>query len=231
MTLPDFLPGLGQLYVDPATLPAGPFLAYDHDGKLVSTIYMMPVEDLNPDKRFEDLAVGSGRRRSRRRLLQRRPSGRREAARACRALARAGGRRSTRRAVILSRAASCRQRRRRCSPVCLPRWSLAAGEQVTIEMARQRGRLEGLVRAVGRAPAPRPDRPLGQPRPRKLAHGDRLPSRRMRTIRSAFRPAQRPGTPTICFPTSPSRSRSPLPASTTTSASRMSMPAWSGASS
>jgi len=59
VTLPDFLPGLGQLYVDPASLPAGPFLAYDHDGKLVSTIYMLPVEDLNPDKRFEDLAVGT----------------------------------------------------------------------------------------------------------------------------------------------------------------------------
>jgi hypothetical protein len=48
--LPDFLPGLGQLFVDPSTLPAGPFLAYDHDGKLVSTIYMIPVEDLNPQK-------------------------------------------------------------------------------------------------------------------------------------------------------------------------------------
>ena len=35
--LPDFLPGMGQLFVDPATLPAGPFLAYDHDGALVST--------------------------------------------------------------------------------------------------------------------------------------------------------------------------------------------------
>jgi hypothetical protein len=58
VTLPDFLPGLGQLYVDPATLPAGPFLAYDHDGKLVSTVYMIPVEDLNPEKRFDDLAVG-----------------------------------------------------------------------------------------------------------------------------------------------------------------------------
>jgi hypothetical protein len=58
VTLPDFLPGLGQLYADPATLPAGPFLAYDHDGKLVSTVYMIPVEDLNPDKKFEDMAVG-----------------------------------------------------------------------------------------------------------------------------------------------------------------------------
>jgi hypothetical protein len=28
--LPDFLPGIGTLYVDPKTLPDGPFLAYDH---------------------------------------------------------------------------------------------------------------------------------------------------------------------------------------------------------
>ncbi len=58
--LPDFLPGLGALYVDPATLPAGPFLAYDHDGKLVSTVYMIPVADLNPDKRFDNLASPGG---------------------------------------------------------------------------------------------------------------------------------------------------------------------------
>ena len=56
----EFLPGLGQLFVDPATLPAGPFLAYDHDGRLVSTIFMVPVADLNPDKRFEDLAAPGG---------------------------------------------------------------------------------------------------------------------------------------------------------------------------
>src|ERR671925_52643 len=30
--LPEFLPGLGILYVDPRTLPAGPFLAYDRQG-------------------------------------------------------------------------------------------------------------------------------------------------------------------------------------------------------
>lgn len=58
--LPDFIPGLGQLFVDPATLPAGPFLAYDHDGKLVSTIYMVPVEDLNPDKKFDNLTAPGG---------------------------------------------------------------------------------------------------------------------------------------------------------------------------
>jgi hypothetical protein len=58
--LPDFLPGLGQLFVDPATLPAGPFLAYDHDGKLVSSVYMIPVEDLNPDKTFDNLMAPGG---------------------------------------------------------------------------------------------------------------------------------------------------------------------------
>lgn len=58
--LPDFVPGLGQLFVDPATLPAGPFLAYDHKGKLVSTIYMIPLADLKPDKSFMDLKAPGG---------------------------------------------------------------------------------------------------------------------------------------------------------------------------
>ena len=62
MKLPDFLPGLGQLYVDPETLPAGPFLAYDRDGRLVSTVYMLPIDDLtNKDKRFDDLAAPGGK--------------------------------------------------------------------------------------------------------------------------------------------------------------------------
>jgi hypothetical protein len=55
--LPDFLPGMGTLYVDPKTLPAGPFLAYDHRGKLVSTIYMVPLKDLNEHKRFAGLSA------------------------------------------------------------------------------------------------------------------------------------------------------------------------------
>lgn len=58
--LPDFVPGLGQLFVDPSTLPAGPFLAYDRKGELVSTIYMIPIKDFNPDKSFNDLAVSGG---------------------------------------------------------------------------------------------------------------------------------------------------------------------------
>jgi len=58
--LPDFIPGLGQLFVDPTTLPAGPFLAYDRKGRLVSTIYMIPIADLNPDKSFSDLPTPGG---------------------------------------------------------------------------------------------------------------------------------------------------------------------------
>jgi hypothetical protein len=59
--LPDFVPGLGTLYVDPATLPAGPFLAYDHQGNLVSSIYMVPLTDLNAHKVFSGLKVAQAR--------------------------------------------------------------------------------------------------------------------------------------------------------------------------
>ena len=59
--LPDFLPGLGTLYVDPKTLPDGPFLAYDHQGKLVSTIYMIPLADIDAHKKFEDMAAPGGK--------------------------------------------------------------------------------------------------------------------------------------------------------------------------
>jgi hypothetical protein len=58
--LPDFLPGLGTLYVDPKTLPAGPFLAYDHQGKLVSTVYMIPIKDINAQKKIDDLKAPGG---------------------------------------------------------------------------------------------------------------------------------------------------------------------------
>jgi len=59
--LPDFVPGLGTLYVDPATLPAGPFLAYDHQGNLASSIYMIPLKDMNAQKAFSDLKVAQER--------------------------------------------------------------------------------------------------------------------------------------------------------------------------
>lgn len=58
--LPDFIPGLGTLYVDPATLPAGPFLAYDKQGNLVSSVYMVPLKDLQAQKAFDNLKAAPG---------------------------------------------------------------------------------------------------------------------------------------------------------------------------
>lgn len=58
--LPDFIPGLGTLYVNPKTLPEGPFLAHDHSGKLVSTIYMIPLKDLNAQKGWTDIPAPGG---------------------------------------------------------------------------------------------------------------------------------------------------------------------------
>lgn len=55
--LPEFIPGVGVLFVDPATLPAGPFLAYDREGALVSTVYMIPLTALNAQESFEGLAL------------------------------------------------------------------------------------------------------------------------------------------------------------------------------
>jgi hypothetical protein len=57
VALPDFIPGLGTLHVDPATLPAGPFLGYDKQGNLVSSVYMIPLKDINAHKAFNGLAV------------------------------------------------------------------------------------------------------------------------------------------------------------------------------
>lgn len=55
--LPAYLPPYGTLYVDPATLPAGPFLGYDRSGRLADVIYMIPLQDINQKKNFENLGT------------------------------------------------------------------------------------------------------------------------------------------------------------------------------
>lgn len=59
LPLPEFLPGLGTLFVNPDTLPAGPFLAYDHDGKLSATVYMTPLKALEGGTSYDGLGLGS----------------------------------------------------------------------------------------------------------------------------------------------------------------------------
>jgi hypothetical protein len=57
---PEFMPGMGTLYVDPATLPDGPYLAYDHQSKLSSTIYMVPIKDFEWHKKISNLKAPGG---------------------------------------------------------------------------------------------------------------------------------------------------------------------------
>jgi hypothetical protein len=44
--VPDVFPGLGTVYVQPDTMPVGPYRAYDGDGRLVATVYMVPTRDV-----------------------------------------------------------------------------------------------------------------------------------------------------------------------------------------
>lgn len=52
-----FVAGLGTLYVDPKTLPAGPFLGYDTQGELVNVTYMLPAADLEKNMSWPALGT------------------------------------------------------------------------------------------------------------------------------------------------------------------------------
>jgi hypothetical protein len=53
VNFPEFFPGLGVIYVIPESLPAGPFLSFDRKDRLVATIYMIPVQDINDHKNLD----------------------------------------------------------------------------------------------------------------------------------------------------------------------------------
>ena len=55
VSLPDYLPGMGTLYVDAKTLPVGPFLGYDKQSRLVNVIYMVPLSDIEAHKAMTNL--------------------------------------------------------------------------------------------------------------------------------------------------------------------------------
>jgi hypothetical protein len=60
VNFPPFFPGIGVVYVQPKTLPNGPYRAFDRRGRLSSTIYMLPIEDIENRKKF-DLAGIAGK--------------------------------------------------------------------------------------------------------------------------------------------------------------------------
>jgi len=53
---PNFFPGLGIIYVKPDTLPLGPFLCFDRQKRLVATVYMVPIKDIDDHKTFDAAA-------------------------------------------------------------------------------------------------------------------------------------------------------------------------------
>lgn len=61
LNLPEFIPGLGALYVDPKSFWYGPFLAYDRRGRLVSTIYTVPIKDFDGHVMISELPAPGGR--------------------------------------------------------------------------------------------------------------------------------------------------------------------------
>ncbi|WP_027550245.1 hypothetical protein [Bradyrhizobium sp. Cp5.3] len=57
VNFPKFFPGLGIIFVKPDTLPLGPFLCFDRRDRLVATVYMVPIQDIDDHKSLE--AAGS----------------------------------------------------------------------------------------------------------------------------------------------------------------------------
>lgn len=55
--LPEFFPGLGILYVQPKTLPGGPYLAYDRQGHLVSSVYMVTLKEIDAHQKLNFTGV------------------------------------------------------------------------------------------------------------------------------------------------------------------------------
>lgn len=55
--LPDFIPTMGEVYVNPKNLPDGPYLGYSRDGKLVDTVYMIPIKEFDAHAKIPELTA------------------------------------------------------------------------------------------------------------------------------------------------------------------------------
>lgn len=58
LPLPDFIPGAGSLYIDPANAPVGPWFSFSREGELVEVLFMVPLSDLDAATSWDDLATG-----------------------------------------------------------------------------------------------------------------------------------------------------------------------------
>jgi hypothetical protein len=53
VNFPKFFPSLGILFVKPETLPLGPFLCFDRKDRLMATVYMVGMKDIDDHKPLE----------------------------------------------------------------------------------------------------------------------------------------------------------------------------------
>ena len=58
--LPDFIPTMGEVYVNPKDLPDGPYLGYSRDGKLLDTVYMIPIKRFDAHAKIPGLNAPAG---------------------------------------------------------------------------------------------------------------------------------------------------------------------------
>lgn len=58
LPLPDFIPGAGSLYIDPANAPVGPWFSFSQEGELIEVLFMVPLSELDAATSFDDLATG-----------------------------------------------------------------------------------------------------------------------------------------------------------------------------
>ena len=58
LPLPEFIPGAGALYIDPANAPVGPWLSYSSSGALVEVLFMVPLSAMTAAENWDNLATG-----------------------------------------------------------------------------------------------------------------------------------------------------------------------------
>jgi len=58
LPLPEFIPGAGALYIDPANAPVGPWLSYGADGNLLEVLFMVPLSAMTASENWDNLATG-----------------------------------------------------------------------------------------------------------------------------------------------------------------------------
>lgn len=53
VNFPKFFPGLGVIFVKPDTILLGPFLCFDRNDRLIATVYMVSIKDIDDHKSLE----------------------------------------------------------------------------------------------------------------------------------------------------------------------------------